>query len=112
MIELPVGSAPRHDDIGSIKMTDGPHYLPPPVVKSARYEMKNPTTSFDHPLRPMRRADVLPAEGFTLVIDNRFKTQFDDESAARDAAADLLNRYKMLQIEIYDAAKKERVKVS
>ena len=47
-----------------------------------------------------------------LVIDNRFKAQFDDEDAAKVAAADLLNRYKMLQIEIYDAAKRERVKFS
>ena len=93
-------------------MTDGPYDLRSPVCSIWRHEMKSPTTSFEHPLRPMRRADVVPAEGFTLVIDNRFKTQFDDESAARDAAADLLNRYKMLQIEIYDAAKKERVKVS
>ena len=35
---------------------------------------------------------------FTLVIDNRFKAQFDDEDAAKVAAADLLSRYKMLQI--------------
>ena len=74
--------------------------------------MRAPIAPSDEHQREMQRADVLPVEGFTLVIDNRFKAQFDDEDAAKVAAADLLSRYKMLQIEIYDAAKRERVKFS
>lgn len=74
--------------------------------------MRAPIAPSDEHQPKMQRADVLPVEGFTLVIDNRFKAQFDDEDAAKVAAADLLSRYKMLQIEIYDAAKRERVKFS
>lgn len=47
-----------------------------------------------------------------MVVDGRFKSQFEDKATAEVAAAELLSRYKMLQIEIYDAAKRERIKFS
>lgn len=74
--------------------------------------MKKPLTLPDEEPRKIQRADVAPAEGFTLVVDGHFKTQYDNEASAKAAAAELLTRYKMLQIEIYDAAKRERTRFS
>ena len=74
--------------------------------------MKKPLTLPDEAPRKIERADIAPAEGFSLVVDGRFKTSFPDRASAEVAAADLLSRYKMLQIEIYDAAKRERTKFS
>jgi hypothetical protein len=54
------------------------------------------------------RADLLPAEGFSLVVDGHFKTRFDNEKAAQQAGAELLGRFPMLQVLIYDAATKTR----
>jgi hypothetical protein len=45
------------------------------------------------------------------VVDGRFKTEFVDESAATKAAAELLAKYPMLKIEVYDAASKSRTLV-
>jgi hypothetical protein len=46
-----------------------------------------------------------------MVVDGHFKTQFDDEGAAKKAATELLVIYPMLQVEIYDASSKVRTLV-
>ena len=74
--------------------------------------MKKPLTLPDEEPKKIERADIAPSEGFSLVVDGRFKTQFEDEAAAKVAAAELLSRYKFLKIEIYDAAKRERTNFS
>jgi hypothetical protein len=76
------------------------------------FQLKKPLTLPDTEPRKIQRADVTPDEGFSLVVDGRFKTHFEDEAAAKIAAAELLSRYKMLKIEIYDASKRERTKFS
>jgi hypothetical protein len=43
-----------------------------------------------------------------LVVDKHFKTQFAEEEAAKKAAVELLAKYPMLQVEIYDASSKSR----
>jgi hypothetical protein len=58
--------------------------------------------------RNIQRADVAPADGFSLVVDGRFKTHYDDEKAAQEAGAELFGRFPMLQVMIYDAATKTR----
>ena len=58
--------------------------------------------------RNVQRADVAPADGFTLVVDGHFKTHYDSETAAQEAGAELLGRFPMLQVLIYDAAAKSR----
>jgi len=58
--------------------------------------------------RIIERADVAPADGFTLVVDGHFKTHYDSETAAQKAGAELLGRFPMLQVLIYDAATKTR----
>jgi hypothetical protein len=71
--------------------------------------MKKPMTSADEiEPRKVQRADVAPADGFSLVVDGHFKTHFHDESAAQKAGAELLARFPMLQILIYDAATRTR----
>jgi hypothetical protein len=46
--------------------------------------------------------------GFALVVDGHFKTQFESDVAAQEAAKELLVNYPMLQVEIYDASTKGR----
>lgn len=58
--------------------------------------------------RQVRRADLAPATGYAIVVDGRFKTEFVDENAALKAAAELLAKYPMLKVEIYDASSKSR----
>ena len=61
--------------------------------------------------RDIQRADVAPAGGYALVVDGHFKTQFESDAAAQAAAKELLIKYPMLQIAIYDAAAKARTMV-
>jgi recombinational DNA repair protein RecT len=74
--------------------------------------MKKPTQRIDEPQpRNIQRADIAPANGYAMVVDGRFKTQFEEEVAAKKAAVELLAKYPMLQIEIYDAASRKRTPV-
>ena len=58
--------------------------------------------------RNIQRADIAPVDGYTIVVDGHFKTRFADEDGAQTAAHELLAKFPMLQIEIYDAASKAR----
>jgi hypothetical protein len=58
--------------------------------------------------RNIQRADVAPADGFSLVVDGHFKTHYDNEKAAQEAGAELFGRFPSLQVLIYDAATKTR----
>jgi hypothetical protein len=72
--------------------------------------VKKPTLQIqEQQPRNIQRADIAPADGFALVVDGHFKTQFDDEAASQKAAKELLGRFPMLQVEIYDATKKANV---
>jgi hypothetical protein len=53
--------------------------------------------------RVVQRADVAPAGGFSLVVDGQFKAHYDTENSAREAGAELLGKFPMLQVLIYDA---------
>ena len=61
--------------------------------------------------RNIQRADIAPTDGYALVVDGHFKTQFAENGTAMKAATELLAKYPMLQIEIYDAASKSRTLV-
>ena len=77
---------------------------PPPVVKPAPKPVQS--------LKPQQqRADIPPTTGFTLVVDGHFKNQYDDVKAAKSAGAELLGKFPMLRVEIYDAAHKKRMPV-
>ena len=72
--------------------------------------MKRPTLHVEERPQPrnIQRADIAPTNGYALVVDGHFKTQFSEEGAATTAAAELLLKYPMLQVEIYDASSKSR----
>ena len=61
--------------------------------------------------RNIQRADIAPSDGYVLVVDGHFKTQFVEEGAAKKAATELLAKYPMLQVEIYNASSKLRTLV-
>ncbi|MET4241289.1 hypothetical protein [Bradyrhizobium sp. RT10b] len=47
--------------------------------------MNKPKLHIDStPPRKVRRADLAPTIGFAIVVDGRFKAEFDDEKAARE----------------------------
>ncbi|MDA9534094.1 MULTISPECIES: hypothetical protein [unclassified Bradyrhizobium] len=58
--------------------------------------------------RNIQRADVAPTDGFSLVVDGHFKTHYESAAAAQEAGAELLGRFPMLQVLVYDAATKTR----
>jgi hypothetical protein len=74
--------------------------------------MKKPRLHFENPQpRNTQRADIAPTDGYALVVDGHFKTQFVEEGAAKKVATELLAKYPMLQVEIYDASSKSRALV-
>lgn len=74
--------------------------------------MKKPTLHVEQPQpRNIQRADIAPTDGYALVVDGHFKTQFVEEGAAKEVAAELLAKYPMLQVEIYHASTKSRALV-
>jgi hypothetical protein len=69
--------------------------------------MKTPVRVIDEPEpKKIPRADRPPAEGFVVVVDGHFKSEFDTAEAAEASGRKLISTYPMLQIEIYDAATK------
>jgi hypothetical protein len=73
---------------------------------------KKPTLQIQEPQpRNIQRADIAPPSGFALVVDGHFKTQFESDAVAQKAAKELLGKFPMLQVEIYDASSKERTLV-
>jgi hypothetical protein len=75
-------------------------------------QMKKPTLRVEQQQpRNIQRADIAPEQGYAMVVDGHFKTQFSEASAAKKTATELLARYPMLQVEIFDAKKKVRTRV-
>ena len=71
--------------------------------------MKKPVAVIDEPgPAKVARADRPPAEGFVVVVDGHFKSEFDTAEAAETSGRTLKSTYPMLQIEIYDAESKVR----
>ena len=74
--------------------------------------MKKPLTMPDEPQpRNITRADLVMTEGFGLEVDGRMKTIFPTLGAAQKSALDIKTKYPMLQVKVYDAAKKTRTLV-
>lgn len=77
--------------------------------------MKNIKPKQDQPeeLRPRnpQRADIIPTEGFALVVDGKLKADFDDEEAARAAGVELLAKFPRLRVEVYNAETGVRTRV-
>ncbi|MGY3693419.1 hypothetical protein ACVIGA_003499 [Bradyrhizobium sp. USDA 3240] len=74
---------------------------------------KKSLLSIDEPeLKKPLRADRPPTEGFVIIVDKQFKSEFDSAEAAETSGRQLKAAYPMLQIEIYDAASKARTLLS
>ena len=75
--------------------------------------MKKPTLRIEQQQpRNIQRADIAPEVGYCMVVDGHYKRHFSEESAAKKAATELLARYPMLRVEIYDARTRVRTKVA
>ena len=84
----------------------------PPRRPPQKQGMKKPSLRIEvQQPRNIQRADIAPGDGYAMVVDGHFKTQFSEESAAKKAATELLSRYPMLQVESYDARAKIRTRV-
>lgn len=71
--------------------------------------MKKPVLTLeDVEAKKPRRADLPPSEGYVLVVDGHFKTEFKTVEAAEEAGGKLKTKFPKLQIQIYDAATKTR----
>jgi hypothetical protein len=79
------------------------------VKPAAAVTSSQPAARGDAPVA--QRADLPPTTGFTLLVDGHFKGEFDTLNAAKAATAKLKDRFPMLRLEIYDAARKTRVPV-
>ena len=78
-----------------------------------RVPMKKPVRSIDEPeQKKAPRADRPPTEGFVVIVDGHFKSEFGTVDATEESGRKLKATYPMLQIEIYDAATKARTKLS
>jgi hypothetical protein len=75
--------------------------------------MKKPVLSIDEP-EPKKapRADRPPTDGFVVIVDGHFKSEFATIEAAEASGRKLKSTYPMLQIEIYDAVNKVRTLLS
>ena len=75
--------------------------------------MKKPVLSKDErEPKEALRADRPPTEGFTVVVDGHFKSEFETLDAAEASGRKLKSTYPILKIEIYDAEKMVRTLLS
>jgi hypothetical protein len=58
--------------------------------------------------RKIIRADKAPTNGYSLVVDGHFKSHHETVEGAEEAGMALKNKFKMLQVQVYDAATKTR----
>jgi hypothetical protein len=103
----------------AVKPATTPDIAPPPRVtqqlslpaaKQAEAPVAKPQPIVRKPVEATGgRADLPPADGFTLLVDGHFKNNYDDLKGAKAAASELKGRFPMLRVEIYDAAKKARL---
>ncbi len=51
------------------------------------------------------RANVMPTDGYVLTIDGKLKTRYETEQDAAAEGAKLKQRFPVIQVSVYDAAK-------
>jgi len=64
----------------------------------------------DEAHRPKKQlhANAYPAEGFSLLVDGRFKSHYETRDAAHAAAVTLKGKFPLLQVAVRDAVTFER----
>jgi len=71
--------------------------------------MKKPKTEAEEQQpRKIIRADKAPTEGYSLVVDGHFKSEFQTIEAADEAGRKLKTKFPKLQVQIYDADTRTR----
>ena len=84
-------------------------------IKKPVLGVKEP--AFEHPAdngatRPKNlSANRVPADGFVLEIDGKFKKEYETSEAAMKAALELKNKYPPIQVNVYDAKEHTRTLV-
>ena len=79
-------------------------------MKTIKYKPKETQAEELRP-RNAQRADIIPTEGFAMVVDGKLKAGFDDEQVAQAACAELLAKFPTLRVEVYNAETRVRTKV-
>lgn len=69
---------------------------------------KDPAAPVSAPLH----ANAYPKDGFSLVVDGRFKQHFATQDEAQKAAVTLKTKFPLLQIAVRDSVTAERIPVS
>ena len=65
-----------------------------------------PNASDDEMPPPMKtRADMIPTDGYILSVDGKLKARYETAKEATAAASSLKQKYPVIQVKIYDAAK-------
>jgi hypothetical protein len=74
--------------------------------------MKEPKLHVEEQPQPrnIQRADIAPSDGYALVVDGHFKTQFAEEEAAKKAAVELQAKYPVRQVEAASSKSRTLVK--
>ncbi len=62
----------------------------------------------DKRAKTVMRADLPPTEGFSLMVDGKFKLDYPDMAAATKVARELKKKFPVIQVAVYDAAAKTR----
>ena len=57
------------------------------------------------------RADLPPTDGFSLVVDGKYKLDYADMDGAMKVARELKKKFPVIQVAVYDAAAKTRTPV-
>jgi hypothetical protein len=56
-------------------------------------------------------ANILPADGYVLEVDGKFKSEFESSAAAMKAGLELKKKYPQIQVKVYDAKERTRTLV-
>ena len=65
----------------------------------------------DKRAKTVMRADLPPTEGFSLMVDGKFKLDYPDMAAAMKVARELKKKFPVIQVAVYDASAKSRAPV-
>jgi hypothetical protein len=78
-----------------------------PKSEEPKVQAPNPEVTVQETKKPANlRANAMPVDGYVLSIDGKLKTRYDDEKIAMAAGAKLKQTYPVIQVAIYDAAKR------
>ena len=89
-----------------------PKSLEPTSQETANQEPKdqepaNHEIKLQETKRPANlRANAMPVDGFVLSVDGKLKRRYDNEKDAAAAGAQLKQSYPVVQVAIYDAARR------